>query len=230
MGEYEVGRDLQELRSRIERLESGCPDCRERSPGYGDASHPGARHPGGHRLSGLVHHSVEAGVHPEKKPIAWKADKAIKLPPFLSGMFGHGANVRYDAAQSQTWSCQPEPLILSVSWDAGGTDEYYRLTNQVFSILRVLDPNTGITTATAIYSAQLIASGRAKNSWNAPPHYFNGTLRNAGGAALAFFGDHYWINCQDNYPFNIMGNFPPALYDLVAGATWNITGSRVDHC
>lgn len=230
MGEYEIGRDLQALRSRIERLESGHSGGRERWQDHGEPAGHGSHYPAGHAPHGISLHSIEAGVHPEKKPIVWKAEKNFKMPPFLSGMLGHGPHGRFDSAQSQTWPCHPEPLILTINWDAGGSDEWYRFTNQVFSIYRVTDPNTGITTASAVYSAQLIASGRAKSAWNAGPCYFNGTLRNAGGAALSFFGDHYYINCQDNYPINIGSTFPPGLYDLVAGATWYTTGTRVERC
>lgn len=230
MSDYELGRDLQELRSRLERLEHGC-DCQ----GYHGRPHESPwqlGRPGRYaEAAGLAAHSPEVGIDIERKPVLWKADKAFKMPPVFSGVLGYGPNLQFNAAQSQTWSCQPEPLILYVNWDGGGTDEFYRLSNQVFSIMRVLDPNTGVTTATAIYSAQLIASGRGKFHYvNYPPPAFNGTLRNAGGAALGYFGTYISVNCQDNRPFNIMQNFAPGLYDLVAGATWQIIGGRIDRC
>ncbi len=31
-----------------------------------------------------------------------------------------------------TWSCTPEPLIVTLIWDAGGTDEFFRLVDQQF--------------------------------------------------------------------------------------------------
>lgn len=224
MGEYEVGRDLQDLRSRIERLEHGC-GCHGHHHGQHD--HPS------HRATsvGRMLPSPEIGIDTERKPVLWKAEKAFKMPPVFAGLLGYGHHLQFDSAQSKTWGCTPEPLVLFVNWDHGGTDELYRLTNQVLSVYRITDPNTGTTTASVVYSAQLIASGRGKFARvNYPWPAFNGTLRNAGGAALSFFSSTIDFNCQDNKPFNVFGTFAPAIYDLVNGATWVLVGGRVDGC
>jgi hypothetical protein len=230
MGEYEVGRDLQELRSRIERLEHGCDHHSHREGPHDAPWRPGR--PGRYGESaGFIVHSPEVGIDIQRKPVLWKADKAFKMPPVFSGLLGYGHHAQFDSAQSQSWGCHPEPLILNVTWNAGGTDELYRLVNQVLSIMRVRDPNTGATSASVVYSAQLIASGRGKFAQvNYPWPAFNGTLRNAGGAALSFFSGYIDFNCQDNKPFNVFGTYAPALYDLIAGGTWVLTGGNVDGC
>src|SRR5215467_1688700 len=145
--EYEIGRDLQELRARVERLESELGGSRDRSRV---------------RPSGVAEaQRTAAGVEPQKAPLVWKLHKDAELPAFVHGMLGLRPGLKLDAAQSKTWLCHPEPLILSVSWSDGGSDEFYRLKDQTFSIVRVTDPNTGVTTATASYDARLIASGKA---------------------------------------------------------------------
>jgi hypothetical protein len=228
MSKYELGRDLQELRSRLDRLEQDCGHYHEKP----DQSPWRPEHPGLYgKPAGSVVHSPEMGIDIEKKPVLWKADKAFKMPPLFAGLLGYGPQLMFDAVQSKTWSCTPEPLILYVNWTAGGTDELYRLVNQVFSVYRVMDPNTGVSTGSVVYSAQLIASGRGKfHYYNVPPPYFNGTLRNAGGAALGFFGGYIDFNCQDNKPFNVFGKFAPGLYDIINGGTWYMTGGNVDRC
>jgi hypothetical protein len=171
MSEYEIGRDLQELRSRVE--------CLERVP-------PG-RLPA---VGGSEVHRASAGIDAQKAPIAWKQAKDVHLPPFAHLILGLPHPIHADAAQSKTWGCSPEPLILFVNWDGGGTDEYFRFTGQSFSLIRFTDPNTGTTTARATYSAQLIASGKARftNRTAAPGTLlFDVYLRDAGGGVLFNF-------------------------------------------
>jgi len=79
MSDYEIGRDIQELRSRIERME-GSP--------FGGSWPPGAAE-GRHGL-GRIAVAHEGGIHPDKKPLVWKPKAAVKLEPFLYGLFGHG--------------------------------------------------------------------------------------------------------------------------------------------
>lgn len=219
MSEYEIGRDLQELRWRVERLEA-VPPGRLRAVGGSEV------------------HRTLAGIDSQKAPIAWKQHKDVQLPPFVHSIFGLPHPIHADAAQSKTWGCSPEPLILFVNWDGGGTDEYYRFTGQSFSLIRFTDPNTGTTTATATYSAQLIASGKAQRG----PSYvagggpgklaFDVYVRNAAGGVLFNFASQpIWVDCHTNIPWLFTYQFNPGLYDLVAGATWQILGSqRVDHC
>src|SRR5262249_19649561 len=143
MNEHEIGRGIQELRSRIERLEGACWGGRERSEAERRSDWRG----GG---SG----DPKTRVDFEKEPILWEFKKGAAFPPFLFNLFGYPPNVQFDIApQSKTWTCVPEPLIVYVNWDAGGTDEHFRFSDQVFSIIKVTDPNTGIVKATAIYSA-----------------------------------------------------------------------------
>jgi hypothetical protein len=223
MNEYEIGRDFQVLRSRIERLESV----------FGE-----------HSLDARIQHSgisakcdVSAGVVRDREPLLWKPKKEMQLPPFLHGLLGVPEGLtKFDLIpESKTWtSCQPEPNILYVNWNGGGRDEFYRLQNQVFSIVRVTEPNSGHISCTATYSARLVASGRAKS--NLFPSFsssqFEITLRNAQGAPLAQFAtSNYTISCQDNYAFVYYWDFNAGFYDLVAGATWEVTGAQtVDRC
>ncbi|HVY52091.1 hypothetical protein FRZ61_24570 [Hypericibacter adhaerens] len=235
MSDYELGRDLQDLRSRLERLEHGC-DCHGRhGPGHHGRPEQPSAWPGRpvpyEPSAGFVVHSTEVGVDVEKKPILWKAEKAFKTPPVFAGLLGFGPHYQFDSAQMVTWGCQPEPLILYVTWNGGGTEEFYRLANQSFSKMRVMDPNTGVTSAKCIYSAQLIASGRGQfANFNYPPPSFFGTMRSSGGAALGYFGSYIDVKCHDNKPFNIFKDFDPGLYDLISGGTWYLTGGNIDRC
>ena len=123
-------------------------------------------------------------------------------------------------------------MIVTVNWDAGGTDEFFRLVGQTFTILKATDPNTGITSAVATYEANLIASGKATNI-NDGAFYFEITLRNAqGGPRLPEHLSRQFRlgNCRDNRDFYVAGAFNPGLYDLVAGANWYFTNFRVHRC
>jgi hypothetical protein len=229
MNEYEIGRDFQELRSRIERLESvlgdHSPEARVRNSGISATQ------------------EVSGGVPRHHEPVHWKSEKGMQLPPFLHRLLGVPEGLtQYDLIpESKTWTCQPEPLILHVNWNAGGSDEFYRLQNQIFSIIRITDPNSLQVSCTATYSARLVASGRARSSpitaGRTPTQrsvsQFNLTLRDAQGGSLKgpIPSPHYSISCTDNHEFVHFFDFNPGLYDLVAGATWEISGAQVvDRC
>jgi hypothetical protein len=167
MGEYEIGRDLQELRGRVEALEGG-------HHGHGVSRLGPGR---------MAQFAVAPGIDAATAPIKWKQTKDAHLPPFANRLLGLHPSSRLDSAVSHTWSCTPEPLIINVIWDAGGTDEFFRLVGQSFTILKATDPNTGITSASASYDATLISSGKASNV-NHFPFYFEITLRNAQGGSL----------------------------------------------
>lgn len=220
MSEYEIGRDLQDLRRRVEALEGG-------------AHGHGAERPAKGRMEKF---RVAPGIDSQIAPIAWKPRKDAHLPPFANRLLGLHPTLKLDSAESQTWSCTPEPLIITVNWDAGGTDEFFRLQNQSFTILRATDPNTGVTSASGTYEARLVASGMANNVNNLSdgPLFFDITLRNAQGGPLgspgAYPGNIVWVSCRDNRDLSIGGAFNPGLYDLVAGATWDIPGFRVHRC
>jgi len=214
MSEYEIGRDLQELRARVELLEGGGP-CRKRAKGTSEG------------------HKAEAGIDPQKKPIAWKQSKGVLPPPFLHNLLRLPHGIQADSAESQTWTCVPEPLILYVNWAGGATDEYCRFVNQSFSLLRFTNPNTGITTAQYSYSAQLIASGKGHYAWGASPLYFSAQLRDASGGVVLYggTGSNFWISCNDNLIYGWGYEFNPGLYDLIKGATWQISGwQAAEHC
>ena len=219
MSEYEIGRDLQDLRSRMEALEGG------------------ARGHGAHRLTTgqMERFHFAPGLDAQKAPVVWKQHKDAHLPPYYNRLLGFPPTLKLDAAVSQTWTCTAELLIITVVWSGGGTDEWFRLTGQTFTIVKATDPNTGIVNAAATYEARLISSGKASNTnqqWG--PLYFNITLRNAQGGPLAYpgppQGNIVWAGCHDNTDVTIGGSFKPALYDIVAGATWDIPNFRVGGC
>jgi hypothetical protein len=228
MNEYELGRDFQVLRSRIDHLESvigedfakvysrhgGIAECRERSFG------------------------ATANV----EPLHWSPKELTQLPPFVRAALGvpHRLaqfNVR---PESKTWTGQPDPSILTIQWDNGGIDEFYRFQNQIFSIVRITEPNSGHVSCTATYSARLIASGKAKSR-----SYYRSTvggfyassifrimLRGAQGANLGLHeSPKYSIFCNENYEFVQYWDFNPGLYDLITAATWEVVGPQaVDRC
>jgi hypothetical protein len=172
--------------------------------------------------------------------MVWKPERSKAVPPFFNAILGLPPGLKLDSASSKTWNCQPEPLIFNVKWDAGGSDEFYRLQNQLFTIFRATDPNTGITTCSASYDATLVASGKAASHGQRPGAldaylgelYFVITLvNNSGGSLHSQVGSTYWVNCHDNLPFSAGFNFNPGLYDIVAGATWQVSGHGfVDRC
>jgi hypothetical protein len=215
MSEYEIGRDLQDLRSRIEALEGGEHGAERSAKGR------------------MERFRVAPGIDLQAAPIVWKQKKDAHLPPFANRLLGLHPTLKLDAAESTTWSCTPEPLIITVNWDAGGTDEFFRLQSQSFTILRATDPNTGITSAAATYEAQLIASGKATNV-NDGGFFFEITLRNAQGGPLGspsiYPGNEVSVGCQDNRDFTVGGAFKPGIYNLVAGANWYFTNFRVHRC
>lgn len=222
MSDYEIGRDLQELRSRVEIVEAA----------FGIRQGP-TRMRGTGRVEG---HRTAAGVESKMKPIIWKSAKNVQAPPFLNALLGLPHNLNLDSAQSQSWGCFPEPLIQNVNWSDGTSEECYRLQNQLFTIYRATDPNSGITTCSANYTATLLASGRAKaHEPYSGQLYFNIRLVNAQGGLLQYVttypGNSYIVDCHDNYFFSKGGAFNPGLYDIVAGATWEISGfESMDHC
>jgi hypothetical protein len=238
MNKYEIGRDFQMLRSRIERLESvfgeHSPDARMRHVGIS------------------VPHDRSAGVAQHREPLLWKPEKQMLLPPFLHGLLGVPERVAkpdllFDVLpESKTWTCQPEPLILYINWDAGGSDEFYRFQDQSFSIIRITEPNSGHISCTANYTARLVASGKAKTYFYHPPvtpyvgdagfyttsSQFKIILRGAQGSVLgSFTSPSYHIECHDNYWFIQNWDINAGIYDLVTGATWEVTGAQsVSRC
>jgi hypothetical protein len=218
MSEYEIGRDLQDLRSRIEALEGG-------AHGHGARSLAAGR---------KERFRVAPGLDAQKAPVIWKQHKDAHLPPYYNRLLGFPPTLKLDSAVSQTWTCTPEPLIITVVWDRGGTDEWFRLVGQTFTIVKATDPNTGTVSAAATYEARLISAGKASNTKIDEPMYFDITLRNAQGGPIAYpsppQGNIVWASCHDNTDLTLGGSFSPALYEIVAGATWDIPNFRVGGC
>ncbi len=86
----------------------------------------------------MSRHAAFSGVTADKPPVIWKPEKHEQLPPFIYSLLGLPLlGPQFDIApQSKTWTCTPEPNILYVRWYAGGTDEFYRLENQTFTIVK----------------------------------------------------------------------------------------------
>jgi hypothetical protein len=228
MSEYEIGRDIQELKSRIERIETGFEESQT-------VATRAAGRAASRRTSGAI--------LTEHAPIVWNPQKGERLPPFVHGLLRLPLVTKrgFDTApQSKTWPCNPEPLILYVNWYSGGTDEFYRLHDQSFTLVKYTDPNSGSVVAEAIYSATLTASGKASSRHLYIPgrggfdytSQFHIILRNAQGAALlSFFSPKYSILCHDDYVISWTWSVSGGLYDLITGATWDIEGDQLmDGC
>jgi len=223
MDVFEIGREIQDLRCRIERVEAGVdgPHARSRAHLTGTLARPG-----------------EAGVHPGKPPVHWN-HHVSQIPTFVNGLLGLPPHLKLDLAESKTWSCVPEPLIFYVNWNAGGTDEYFRLSDQVFSVISVTDPNTDVVSAYFSYSAHMKASGKGYSAYSVDGVLFGGyegetmslTLKDSGGAALfSYNGFRFSVNCGDDLQLINMYSFPAGPFDLVSGASWQMQGSLVGRC
>jgi hypothetical protein len=103
MNEYGIGREVDDLRSRLERLEA---NSGVKLGGRGAAD----------RGASFFHQS--SGGVAETKPVEWKLEKGARLPPFLSSFMRvplHPASKFDVPTQSKTWGCTPEPLVLIVN-------------------------------------------------------------------------------------------------------------------
>jgi hypothetical protein len=208
MSEYEIGKDIQELRARVTLLENVAPS-RTQAKGVSE----------GHRAA--------AGLDPQARPLKWKLTKGVLPPLFTHGLLGIRPGLQLDDAESQTWTCVPEPLILNLTWASGATDEYCRFVNQSFTLLRYTDPNTHVVTARYSYAAQLVASGKAHHDGSfAGALSFAAQIRDGAGGVLFYggIGSQFWVECNDNRMYGWGYEFNPALYDLIKGVTWQIVG------
>ena len=220
MNEYEIGRDYQELRTRVEGLEK----CNEQGMRSTSA------------VQGRTPDRVPATIDRKVAPLLWKAAKKTSLPPFVNRSLGLPSTDEFDVQpESKSWPAK-DPLLLFITWATGGQDEFYRYENQMCSIFKFTDPNTGAVTANATYSAQLRASGKAQSGFT----YYVGrnyswlelTLHDAsGGPLMTFQTQQYSILCNTNYAINEYWSFNAGLYDLVAFPTWGVAGPQsVDRC
>ena len=112
MSNYEIGRDLQELRSRIEKLET--------SYGLRDAA-------GGNGHGTAVRrHSPRS----KQKPVLWAPEKGARIPPFFNWLFGLPPEASLTEPRSKTFgNFEHDPWIQCVDWDLAGSDEFFRLRN-----------------------------------------------------------------------------------------------------
>jgi len=225
MNDYSIGRDFERLSCRLERVEA--------SIGLGSKQTP--QQSAG--LSQALDKQTAFGTHHE--PHHWRPEKALHLPSFIYQALGFPHGVFDLVPESVTWPCTPEPLVLFVSWYNGGQDEFYRLQGQSFSKIRAVNPNNGQVTCSVNYTAQLVASGKGRSHefYTPPSHYissseFDLTLRNSSGGSVGYFkSPAYSILCHDNNLFFQTWALDPGVYDLVAGATWQIEGAQqIDGC
>src|SRR5438045_3315317 len=92
MSDYEIGRDIQDMRARIERLESSADE----------GLHGRAQDRSG---SGRTVAIDEAGINPEKDAILWKPQQPLRLQPFLYGLFGFVSRLEFDLVpEPRTWT------------------------------------------------------------------------------------------------------------------------------
>jgi hypothetical protein len=224
MNTYSIGRDVEQLSCRLERVEASIG----LSPNQTAQKAAGLSH---------EHRKHETGTHHE--PHSWHPEKAVRLPSFLYQAMGFPYGVFDLVPESITWHCNPEPLILYVTWNNGGQDEFYRLQDQSFSKIRAVNPNTSQVTCSVNYTAQLVASGKGRSHENYGSNgvfYYSSefvvTLRNvSGGAVGTLTSPPYSIFCHDNYLFFQTWNIDPGVYDLITGATWQIDGAQlIDGC
>ena len=204
MCEDQTGRDLQELRSRVESLEASMrgPACM------------GGRGTGIAEVGEKYYSS--ANIITNTKPLTWQAEEYSAVPPMFNALFGLPVDAKIERAQSKSWAVVPEPLIQNVFWSDGRVEEYFRLQNQLVTLTRFTDPTTGNLAAVANYTATVVASGRAKPNPNIQPNHmvFNLNLQNAQGGFLYEIRSIFAIGCHDNRPFGVGGRFYPDLYDV----------------
>jgi hypothetical protein len=219
MNEHEIGREVQELGSRLERIEASLgikPGC-----GCVDGDRGASRH-----------HESSGGIA-QTKPVEWRLKKGDHLPPFLTSLMRlplHPVSTFDSPPQSKTWSASPEPLILIVNWSGGGSDEFFRLVNQTFSVVKWTNPNTGVESANVTYAATRIASGRARTLPGQSGANFQLIVRAPGGTPIGVFNDPFSVNCNENDLFLISHQIDPGLYDLVTGVSWNLSYSGIARC
>jgi hypothetical protein len=201
MSEYEIGRDIQELRSRVERIESSL----SMKPGWSGADDRGKSH------------KTSVGAS-DAAPALWKPDPGERVSPFLSSLlgvpFGHE-----DAPQIKTFKVRPDPMIVHIHWSHGRREEFYKLEHQTFSVVKWTNPNSGRTSESFTYAGHVIASGTAKiGDANQCVLEFSLNAIEGGGPLK-----EYWYfaplitNCKDNFPWTFSRSVDPGEFDLVGG-------------
>ena len=115
------GHDLQELRSRIERLEATLASPTSLG-----------RHGTGIAQVGEKYYSA-ASISSDTKPMTWQAEEPSRVPPLFKAMLGLPLHAHIHSAESKSWTVVPEPLIQNVYWSDGRIEEYFRFQNQLVS-------------------------------------------------------------------------------------------------
>lgn len=221
MNEYEIGKDVQDLRSRLERLET----------------ESGRRPRGGLGAPGIAsqRHVVSGGLS-DAPPIHWKLGPKEQIPPFAASLLrlSFPPPRQFDSPPlSETWGCTPDPLTPVVYWDGGGQDNFYTFSGQYFSKVKWTDPGTGKEWATVTYSANLTASGRAHTdfaAWGSNTNSIAITVRLVSGAPLFTYTTSFKVDCHENSYFTAHTDFNPGEYDLVGGATWVLQFDHIARC
>jgi hypothetical protein len=220
-GHDDKGHDLQELRSRVERLEAtlASPTCM------------------GRRGTGIAEvgekYYCAASISSDTRPMTWKADEPSHIPPLLKYTLGLLPHAQIQDAQSKSWTVIPEPLIQNLTWSDGRVEEYFRLQNQLVTLTRFTDPTTSMPAAVANYTATVVSSGRAKPDNNIPRNFltFNLHLQNAQGGFLYEITSIFTVGCYDNGPFAVGHRFYPSLYDVADRFHFYFSGViRLVHC
>lgn len=180
----------------------------------------------------------------------------VNLPPFFHiGPIGFTPTLKQQfdiLPESRTWKVVPEPWFFMATFplfwpDLFGTspkimEVHCLFTDQFFSITRTQNPNTNEITASFTYSARLI-SGNSRSidfigGYIGPPYvppgrinpFFNYVLLNAAGAPIYQGMLQFSVPCKYNNMVYLTDQFPPGLYDLVAGVSCTSDGWRVARC
>jgi len=176
----------------------------------------------------------------------------VNLPPFHIVPIGFTPTLKQQfdiLPESLTWKGVPDPLIFTATFPMFPpfsspkiTLIHCILTDQSFTITRTQDPNTKEITANFIYSARLISVNSRSVDFNGgnigPPYVppadirpsFNFVLFNANGGPIFRETIQFSVPCNYNNTLYLIHQFPPGLYDLVAGAAWASDGWRVARC
>jgi hypothetical protein len=223
MGEYDIGRDFQDLRSRVERLERVMGNDRTVSD---------------RRTASVATAHLASGVT-TGTPIHWKLEKREHLPPSIYSNLGLPLTADLRDLEIMTWPWLPEPTI--VYSPLSSSSEFFRMENQSFTKITFYHTgNSGIIDVfyRAFYAATLVASGSFQDDPSTPPAsamIFDLTLLDAQGAQIglqprAIFG----VQCRDNHNFATpRWNIAQPDYDRISGASGafgTIGGYRVVSC
>ena len=218
MNEHEIGREVQELGSRLERIEASL----RVKPGYAGVN--------GDRGSSRYHKS--SGGVAEKKPVEWKLKKGDTLPPLLSNLMRlpHLPAPKFDDPPQRRLG----PFTRAV-------DSHRQLVRR--RIRRILSARQsdllGYEVDRSEYRRRVGGRDLCRDTHSlgqgAHPRWpvranFQLILRGPGGTPVGVYNDGFWVDCNENDLFLISHQFNPGLYDLVTGVSWNLSYSGIGRC